>query len=232
MRNDRLMMTAILAVGALALVAFRKATDIQRFKEISVERIDLVEPDGTLRMTISDAARSPGWVFKGKPYPGRPKGAGMIFFNDEGEEDGGIGFGGRTVDGKVTADGGMAFDQYQEDESVNIRYSDENGRRRTGLSVNDRADLPISDLIARRDSLRALPAGPARDSAMTAFAYNNGHPLAAQRLFAGRDPNKNAVINLSDPLGHTRLRLVVDSTGSASIDFLDAAGHVTKTVTP
>jgi hypothetical protein len=232
MRSDRLMMTAILAVGALALVAFQKATDIQRFKEISVERINLVEPDGTLRMTISDAARSPGWVFKGKPYPGRPKGAGMIFFNDEGEEDGGIGFGGRTVDGKVTADGGMAFDQYHEDESVNIRYSDENGRRRTGLSVNDRADMPISDLIARRDSLRALPAGPARDSAMTAFVYNNGHPLAAQRLFAGRDPNKNAVINLSDPLGHTRLRLVVDSTGSASIDFLDAAGHVTKTVTP
>ena len=232
MRSDRVMMTAILAVGALALVAFQKATDVQRFKEIAVERIDVVEPDGTLRMTISDAARSPGWVFKGKPYPGRPKGAGMIFFNDEGEEDGGIGFGGRKVDGQVTADGGMAFDQYQEDESVNIRYSDENGRRRTGLSVNDRADMPISDLIARRDSIRALPAGPARDSALTAFAYNNGHPLAAQRLFAGRDPNKNAVINLSDPLGHTRLRLVVDSTGNASIDFLDAAGHVTKTVTP
>jgi hypothetical protein len=232
MRNDRIMMTAILGVGALALVAFQKATDIQRFKEIAVERIDVVEPDGTLRMTISDAARSPGWVFKGKPYPGRPKGAGMIFFNDEGEEDGGIGFGGRTVDGKVTADGGMAFDQYQEDESVNIRYSDENGRRRTGLSVNDRADMPIAELIARRDSIRALAAGPARDSALTAFTYNNGHPLAAQRLFAGRDPNKNAVINLSDPLGHTRLRLVVDSTGSASIDFLDAAGHVTKTVTP
>jgi hypothetical protein len=232
MRSDRVMMTAILAVGALALVAFQKATDVQRFKEIAVERIDVVEPDGTLRMTISDAARSPGWVFKGKPYPGRPKGAGMIFFNDEGEEDGGIGFGGRKVDGKVTADGGMAFDQYQEDESVNIRYSDENGRRRTGLSVNDRADMPLTDVIARRDSIRALPAGPARDSAMTAFVYNNGHPLAAQRLFAGRDPNKNAVINLSDPLGHTRLRLVVDSTGSASIDFLDATGRVTKTVTP
>jgi hypothetical protein len=232
MRSDRVMMTAILAVGALALVAFQKATDVQRFKEIAVERIDVVEPDGTVRMTISDAARSPGWVFKGKPYPGRPKGAGMIFFNDEGEEDGGIGFGGRKVDGKVTADGGMAFDQYQEDESVNIRYSDENGRRRTGLSVNDRADMPLTDVIARRDSIRALPAGPARDSAMTAFVYNNGHPLAAQRLFAGRDPNKNAVINLSDPLGHTRLRLVVDSTGSASIDFLDATGRVTKTVTP
>jgi hypothetical protein len=232
MRNDRLVVTAILLVGALALAAFKKATDVERFKEISVERINIVEPDGMLRMTISDAARSPGWVFKGKTYPGRPKSAGMIFFNDEGEEDGGIGYGGRTADGKVTADGGMAFDQYQSDESVNIRYSDNDGRRRAGVSVNDRADYPISALVSRRDSIRALPAGPARDSAMAAFVYNNGHPLAAQRLFAGRDPSKNAVINLSDPLGHTRLRLAVDSTGAASIEFLDAAGHVTKTVTP
>lgn len=232
MRSDRYMMTAILLVGALALAAFKKASDITRFKEISVERIDVVEPDGTLRMTISDAARSPGWVFHGKPYPGRPKGAGMLFFNDEGEEDGGVGFGGRKVDGKVTADGGMAFDQYDQDESVNIRYSDEDGRRRTGLSVNDRGDMPITEMLARRDAIRAMPAGPARDSAMTAFAANNGHPLAAQRLFAGRDLNKNAVVNLSDPQGHPRLRLVVDSTGSASIQFLDATGTVTKTVTP
>jgi hypothetical protein len=232
MRNDRLMMTAILLVGGLALAAFKKASDVEHFKEISVERIDIVEPDGTLRMTISDAARSPGWVFHGKPYPGRPKGAGMLFFNDEGEEDGGIGFGGRKVDGKVTADGGLAFDQYDQDESVNIRYSDDNGRRRTGLSVNDRGDMPLTDMLAKRDAIRAMPAGPARDSALSAFVNNNGHPLAAPRLFAGRDPNKNAVINLSDPLGHTRLRLAVDSTGAASIQFLDADGHVTKTVTP
>jgi hypothetical protein len=232
MRNDRLTLTAILLVGALALAAFKKATDVERFKEIAVERIDIVEPDGTLRMTISDAARSPGWVFHGKAYPGRPKGAGMLFFNDEGEEDGGIGFGGRTVDGKVTADGGLAFDQYNQDESVNIRYSEENGRRRTGLSVNDRGDMPITEMLAKRDAIRAMPAGPARDSALLAFVNNNGHPLAAQRLFAGRDPNKNAVINLSDLLGHTRLRLAVDSTGAASIQFLDADGHVTKTVTP
>jgi hypothetical protein len=232
MRNDRYLTIAILLVGALALAAFTKATETPRFKEIAVERIDVVEPDGTLRMTISDAARSPGWVFHGKPYPGRPKGAGMIFFNDEGEEDGGIGFEGRKVNGKVAAGGGMAFDQYEQDETVTLRYSDDDGRRRSGLSVADRGDMPIPEMLAKRDALRAMPAGPARDSALTAFVANNGHPLAAQRLFAGRDPNKNAVINLADPQGHPRLRLVVDSTGSASIQFLDAAGHVTKTVSP
>src|SRR4051794_17411104 len=102
----------------LALAAFTSVNARPHFQEIDVERMNIVEPDGKLRLTISDAARSPGWIFHGKVYPGRPKGAGMIFFNDEGEEDGGIGFGGRKVNGKITADGGMAFDRYDSDEAV------------------------------------------------------------------------------------------------------------------
>jgi hypothetical protein len=217
-------------IGLLGVAAFTRANQKPRFKEIDVERINIVEPDGMLRMTISDAARSPGWVFRGKPYPGRPKSAGMIFFNDEGEEDGGIGFGGRTVNGKVIADGGLAFDQYGQDETVTLQYSENDGRRTSGLMITDRGDLPIAEFLARRDAIRKMPAGAARDSATKALVDNNGHPLAARRLFAGRDPSKSAIVSLSDPEGHARLRLVVDSTGTASILFLDAAGRVTRTI--
>ncbi|HKT08795.1 MAG TPA: hypothetical protein VJR24_12920 [Gemmatimonadaceae bacterium] len=222
--------TSTSIVGVLSLAAFTKASSKPHFQEIDVERINVVEPDGKLRMTISDAARSPGWVFHGKVYPGRPKGAGMIFFNDEGEEDGGIGFGGRTVNGKVTADGGIAFDHYESDETVTLRYSQEGTRTQQGLLITDRADVPITTILAKQDSLKAMPAGAARDSAMKAFVENGGHPLAARRLFAGRDADHNSVVSLSDPQGHPRLRLMVDSTGAASIQFLDVAGHVTRTI--
>ena len=217
-------------IGALALAAFTRASQKPHFQEIDLERINVVEPDGKLRLTISDAARSPGWVFHGKTYPGRPKSAGMIFFNDEGEEDGGIGYGGHSTNGKVEADGGMAFDQYNQDESVSIKYSENNGKRMSGLAVNDHANVPISAMLERRDALLKIPAGPRRDSAMRAFADNNGDPIWAQRVFAGRDRSRNAVVNLADPQGRPRLRLVVDSTGTASIQFLDTAGHVTRTI--
>jgi hypothetical protein len=232
MLSTKILTVSLVSVGCLALAAFQKASEPTRFKEISVERINIVEPDGMLRMTLSDAARSPGWVFHGKPWPGRPKSAGMIFFNDEGEEDGGIGYGGQTVNGKVTAEGGMAFDQYEQDEAVTFRYEERDGKRHKGLMVTDRGDMPITEQFAKRDSIRAMPAGPTRDSALKAFADNNGHPIAARRLFAGRDWDGSAVVNLSDAKGHPRLRLVVDSTGSASIQFLDVDGHVTKSVTP
>ncbi len=223
---------AMALTAGLAFAAWHKANEPTRFQEISVERINIVEPDGKLRLTISDAARSPGWVFHGKPYPGRPHSAGMIFFNDEGQEDGGLTFGGRKVDGKYSADGGLSFDQYEQDETVTLRYTDENGQKRQGLFLTDRANIPIADMLAKRDSLRAMPAGPGRDSAVKAWAENNGHPLAATRVAVDRDASKSAVVSLADPQGHPRLRLAVDSTGAASIQFLDMEGHVTKSVTP
>jgi hypothetical protein len=58
----------------------------------------------------------------------------------------------------------------------------------------------------------------------------NGVPLAATRLYAGRDVNKNAVLNLFDPQGRMRLRLRVDSLGRAGLDFLDDSGRVTFSV--
>ena len=232
MLSTKVMAGSLVLVGGLALAAFKKASEPTRFQEISVERINVVEPDGKLRMTISDAARSPGWTFHGKVVPGRPHSAGMIFFNDEGEEDGGLTFGGRTADGKYSADGELAFDQYEQDETVTLTYEDDNGRKRQGLFLTDRARVPVMEMIAKQQSLRAMPAGPARDSAIKVWANNNGNPLAATRIAVDRDVSKSAVVSLADPLGHPRLRLVVDSTGAASIQFLDGEGHVTKSVTP
>jgi hypothetical protein len=60
------------------------------FDEITVHRINVVEPDGTLRMVISDRARFPGAIFHGKEYKHPRPAAGMLFFNDEGTEDGGL----------------------------------------------------------------------------------------------------------------------------------------------
>ena len=91
-----------------------------------------------------------------------------------------------------------------------------------------RTALLISPAIALSNQALAF----ARKAAMTRLtAPRNGVPLNAQRMFLGKDPSKSAVLNLSDPNGKPRLRLVVDSLGAARIEFLDAAGKVTNTVT-
>jgi len=182
---------------------------------------------------ISNRARSIGPIFRGRPfgYPGGTR-PGIIFFNDEGTENGGLTFTGkREANGSYRSTGHLSFDQYEQDQVVYLQYIDDNGRRRMGLTVADRADVSIYDWVLQRDSINRMPEGPAKAAAMQRLtAPRNGRPLFAQRAFVGRDPAKNAVLNLADAQGKTRLRLVVDSLGAARIEFLDANGAVSRSI--
>lgn len=226
------MVTATALIGALSLSAFAKANQKQRFGEIDVERINIIEPNGTLRMVLSGRERSQGPMFKGKPfgYPGGTR-AGIIFFSDEGTEDGGLTWEGKTEkDGKYHAVGHLSFDQYNQDQIVTLQYADNNGVRQQGLRIEDRADIPITELVDKFAAIRKMPAGPERDSAAKKLNDNNGVPLAALRVFIGRDRTKQATLNLADAMGRPRLRLTVDSAGTAQIEFLDTNGKVTRRI--
>src|SRR5687768_13737198 len=144
-----------LLFGTLSIAAFRQSSQKVRFTEIDVERINIVEPDGKLRMVISNRPRSIGPIYKGKPfgYPGGSR-PGVIFFNDEGTENGGLTFNGaRQPDGTFRSSLGMSFDQFNQDQIVVLNYTDNNGTRRMGLTVGERADVDIYDLIQERDSI-------------------------------------------------------------------------------
>jgi hypothetical protein len=224
-------MTAVVLV--LGVGAFVRPPHREKFTEIDVERINVVEPDGKLRLVISNRPRSIGPIYKGKPFGyeggGRP---GLIWFNDEGTENGGMTFtGARGADGKYRASTHMSFDQYNQDQVLNLDYSDNNGQRVTGFSINDRANVDIYDMMKERDSIVAMKDTIARNAALQRWAGpRNGVPLNAQRAFFGKDRAKNAAVVLSDPMGRARLRMVVDSLGVARIEFLDEAGKVTRTL--
>src|SRR5437868_1268360 len=109
----------VLALGAgfVRTAQPRTAT----FDEIDVGRINVREPNGTLRLTISNKARLPEVVIGGKTYPLRggtgAGSAGLIFFNDEGNENGGLVFqGARTGSGPSDyhASAHLTFDQFDQ----------------------------------------------------------------------------------------------------------------------
>jgi hypothetical protein len=117
------MLTKVLAVYSTVLTTLLAAftlagsatAQVQRFDEIDVRRINVREPDGTLRMVISNHARLPGVIVRGKENPpvDRPQ-AGILFYNDEGTENGGLIFGGhRNANGEVVDSGvALSFDRY------------------------------------------------------------------------------------------------------------------------
>jgi len=137
------MYSAIVSTVLLAVLLMgAKKPQPQTFDEIRVHRIDVVEPDGTLRMVISNKDRLPPVIIKGIEHPEigeqRPQ-AGMIFYNDEGSENGGLIFGGRKNDkGEVVDSGGsLSFDKCGAGQIVQLAGVDDKNDRFAGLGVND-----------------------------------------------------------------------------------------------
>ncbi len=109
------------------------------FGEISVQRINVVESNGKLRMVISNHGRLPGIIVRGKEEPfDRPQ-AGLLFYNDEGSENGGLVFGGRKNEkGEVVDSGGsLSFDMYDANQIVQLAGVDDKEDRFAGLIVSD-----------------------------------------------------------------------------------------------
>lgn len=132
--------TAAFAVSMLSgfVVAPKKTT----LRELDVQRINVVEPDGTLRMVISNNARFPGAIIRGKEYPHLRPQAGMLFYNDEGTENGGLVFGGhKDADGRIIDSGGsLTFDKYEQHLMVQLVGAHDSSGRQAGLIVSDRPD--------------------------------------------------------------------------------------------
>jgi hypothetical protein len=199
---------------------------------IDVGRINVVEPDGTIRLAISNKAHFPDPVIDGKSYPlrGGATPAGLIFFNDSGDEDGGLIWSGKKVADGYDAGASLTMDQWRQDQTVQLSY--EGGPKATqwvGLRVIDRPEKPMGPLLDRAMKAMKLPKGSARDSAMESlqkFAVDSGL-TPASRILIGKGAEKAAAVRLNDPAGHTRILLAVDSLGVPTMQFFDAAGKVT-----
>jgi hypothetical protein len=194
------------------------------FDEITVHRINIVEPDGTLRMVLSDKAAFPGIILHGKehPHPDR-KTAGMLFFNDEGTENGGLIFGGEMKDGKGSSFGHLSFDAYDQDQIFTIDAGKTGDQSASALAMVDRPEYPISELVALTDRIKNFPED--RKEAEIA-GFLKAHGAAHQRLFLGRNEDKSVALRLKDVDGHDRAVLEVAADGSPVLRLLDKDGKV------
>jgi hypothetical protein len=75
------------AFAATLIAACATVGNATRFDELNVQRINVVEPDGTVRLVISNRAKFPGSYFAGKEVP-RPdrSSTGLLFINDDGTD--------------------------------------------------------------------------------------------------------------------------------------------------
>jgi hypothetical protein len=213
-----------LALVVIAVAAFRQ-TPAKSLGEITVERINVVDANGTLRMVIANKDRMHPGVMDGVTIDRPRPVAGMLFFNDEGDEVGGLTWTGTMVNGQGRANAGLMFDQIKQDQTIGITYSEGNGQRSAGFQIWDRSDtVRLSELITKLNAANKLPAGAQRDAALAEI--RSTAPPGPRRVYVGKTQNKAATVALSDADGKPRLTLTVDAAGNPRIEFLDENGKV------
>jgi hypothetical protein len=213
-------------LATIFLGAKQPASRREAFTEIDVQRINIVEPDGTVRMIISDTARAPGMIYKGKEYP-HPDGrkvAGMIFYNDEGTENGGLIWGGnKRKDGKISSYGHLSFDNYEQDQVMVIEGNQDEEGKSSFVQIMDRPDYSLEPLLQLIEKNRDLP----KEQQQAALGnFLKSQPKPQSRLFLGRKADRSAALILKDPEGRDRIVLKVGTDGTPSLQFLDASGKV------
>lgn len=221
---------AITLVFAVVVLTGAAADRSAKFDTIDVQRINVREADGTLRMVVSNEGRFPGAIFQGREYPHPRDAAGMIFYNDEGTENGGLIFnGGKDAGGETNSGGHISFDPYDRDQAISLSQIEEDGVVRAALAINDTGTVSIESVLREMERIKTLPEAE-RDEAMKALRSQGGG--SAQRVFVGKNDKQVSVVALSDANGQPRLLLRVTPEGEAKIEFLDADGNVQQTLAP
>ncbi len=221
--------------ATLAIFTFMAASAFtqpkpEKLGEITAERVNIVDADGTLRMVISNKDRMHPGIIGGKVIQRSRPYAGLIFFNDHGDEAGGLTLRGREQDGNRVASAGIMFDQLGQDQTIGFEYSEQNGARTAAFKVWDRPDEPLSDLVEQLNAANAIEDSAAREVAVAKVRATA--PKPAQRVFVGKTRERAAMVLLADAQGRNRLALKVDADGTASIEFLDADGKVVHRIVP
>jgi hypothetical protein len=203
-----------------------------KLDELTVGRLNVVEPDGTPRMIIASRARFPGSFTRGKEIarPDRRDIAGILFVDDEGTENGGL-----VQDGQLDKDGNphaglsLTFDRFRQDQMLQLFLEEDGDEAVTGMRIADRPSyrqFSIDDAMHMVAELATL--SPAqREAAVKQHEARGdlGHPRG---YFGTR--KGSARLALNDPQGRPRLVLSVSAQGEPSIALLDETGRTVRAI--
>ena len=92
----------------------------EKYTELDVEKLNVVDSNGKIKLTLFNQENIPPAIMDGRDIlPGHRQSdpiSGMMFYNSEGDECGGLIYGNETdEDGNVSADVSLTFDQYKQD---------------------------------------------------------------------------------------------------------------------
>jgi len=196
-------------------------------KKLNAERVNIVEADGTLKMSLYSSGHNPPAMMDGADiFPGHRDGSGasgIRFYNTEGDECGGMSFQSeKKEDGGYSSSLHFSFDQYKNDQVITMTSNETNGERQYGFTVYDRPDEHLIETVNLRYAM--INAGNENDSGEVGRLGNVYKEKNVKRMWLGKTPDGVVSLKINDSKGRERVRVCFDPENGENISLFDEAG--------
>jgi hypothetical protein len=233
LRQVRILEAAVvllLVVTAALCINLRYPLIAQRVGVLDAREIHIRERDGTLKAVLSN---SEGFSKIGESRRAGVAFSGLMFYNQEGDEEGGLIYSGKSIPGGQDADVTLTFDQYRQDQNIYLHHEehkDAKGRSiDDGLTINSRPDQSqIKEEYSLYGAMDKL-SGDARN-ALKLKSLQEGR-ISTRRLFVGdrrgvRDnvAYDDAGIFIKNRWGRDAIKLYVDYDNKPHLEVYDPLG--------
>jgi len=225
---------AILFVATVALCINLRCPFIsQRVNVLDAEKINIRERDGTLKAVLSNSA---GFTAMGGDRAKQPGGvpfSGLLFYNQQGDEEGGLVYSGKAIPGGQDADVTLTFDQYRQDQNIYLHHEEhKDAQTRSiddGLTIISRPDyMDAKEEYAVYAAMEKL-SGERRD-AVRLKSLQEGK-ISTRRLFVGDRRGvkdgaayDDAGVFIKNRWGQDAMKLYVDYDNKPHLEVYDRLG--------
>jgi hypothetical protein len=226
--------TTVVGMLFITTSAFKENGN-KKFSEIDVERINIVEKDGTVKMVITNIDRFPNGNIKINNRPtneSRKKRSGMLFFNEDGIECGGFIYDGQKDKNGHSSGLSLTYDQYDGDQVMQLLTQDyQKGDKRfvsSSLAFNDRPAK--ENQLKTAEIMKELEELGKKDPKVMQEKFKEyeeqGIIGGVPRVMLGKSRSQNNGLFLFDDKGLPKAMFYVDKNNIAKLDFYDDNGNI------
>ncbi len=187
-------------------------------KELNVEKLNICEPDGSVKMTLFNSQNIPSLILENEDLlPGHRSNdgiSGAMFYNNEGDECGGLIYGSnKDDDGNVTMGMSLTFDKYKQDQVLQLHLDKQGNQEIYGISIYDRPSFSIRKSL---EMMKVLQEGKEEKEKLKAI-YKEFMANNHKRIFVGNDLDGQTKIALFDKLGKEKIKFYIDSDDNPQV---------------
>lgn len=178
-------------------------------KELNVEKLNICEADGTIKLALFNSKNIPGMIMDGVDLlPGHRQEdgiSGLMFYNNEGDECGGLIYNSQVDEnGKVSAGMSLTFDQYKQDQVLQLILAQEGELRQYGVNIFDRPEQHIKESL---NTLRMFQ--KEEDPEKKKEHLNNLQRNNHKRMFFGKDFDGEPKVVIYNKQGQEKIKLAL-----------------------